>query len=358
MKKLHFAILQNEILENHLLWEAACKERAELVDFTTINLTKSDWLNQFKQHKFDGLLAIPPAQSTAFKTLYDERIGILHQVFGIPVYPSMEEIMIYENKKYFSYWVAARQIPHPKTMVFYYEEEALAFVADAALPIVAKTSIGASGRGVKILKTKEEATAYIKMTFSGQGGNRSVGPKWRKKGFLGRVFKKLLNPKAFKAKLKQYNYVRNDIQKDFVIFQEFIPHNFEWRCVRIGDSFFAHKKLLSGEKASGSLLKGYDNPPLALFDFVKQVTDETGFYSQAVDIFEAPDGRYLINEMQCIFGQSDPYQMLVDGEAGRYQFLDNRWVFEAGDFNRYQSYLLRVDHFVSLLQPETVTVES
>ncbi len=356
MEKLHLAILKNEIHDNHLLWEAVCRERANQLTFTTIDLTKSDWLAQFKKHKFDGLLAIPPAQSTAFKTLYDERIGILHQVFDIPVYPSMEEIMIYENKKYFSYWAVANQIPHPDTQVYYHETEAIESLQQATFPVVAKTSIGASGRGVSILKSKQEVIDYIKLTFSGEGANRSVGPKWRKKGFVGRVIKKMLNPKAFKAKLKQYQNVRNDIQKDFVIFQEFIPHDYEWRCVRIGESFFAHKKLVEGEKASGSLLKGYDNPPLALLDFVKEVTDEKGFYSQAVDIFEAPDGRYLINEMQCIFGQSDPYQMKVDNEVGRYVYQNGRWVFEKGDFNRFESYLLRIDHFISLLKGEFANV--
>lgn len=356
MKKLHFAILQNEIYNDHLLWEQACQERGDLVSYTTVDLTRSDWLDVMKQEMFDGLLAVPPAQSSAFKTLYDERVRILHTVLDIPVYPSMEEIEIYENKKYFSYWAQARQIPHPATQVFYFEKEAIESLEQASFPVVAKTSIGASGRGVSILKSKEEAQQYVRSTFSGEGANRSVGPKWRKKGFVGRVIKKLLNPAAFKAKLQQYKNARNDVQKDFVIFQEFIPHDYEWRCVRIGDSFFAHKKLMDGEKASGSLLKGYDNPPLELLDFVKEITDTYGFYSQAVDIFEGGEGKYLINEMQCIFGQSDPYQMKVDGVVGRYIYQNDQWVFEAGDFNGLESYLLRIDHCIELLSPKVPAV--
>ncbi|NLJ42868.1 MAG: hypothetical protein GX431_04355, partial [Bacteroidales bacterium] len=111
---------------------------------------------------------------------------------------------------------------------------------------------------------------------------------------------------------------------------------------RIGDSFFAHKKLKKGEKASGALLKVYDNPPLALLDFVKEITDRHGFYSQAIDIFESERG-YLVNEMQCIFGQSDPYQMLVDEKFGRYFFNENNWVFEKGDFAKNECYNLRLE---------------
>lgn len=358
MKKLHFAILQNEIFEDHLLWEKACLEREDQVSFTTINLTRADWQKAFRQHQFDGLLAVPPAQNSAFKTLYDERVRILHTVYDLPVYPSMEEIEIYENKKYFSYWAEARQIPHPATQVFYFEEEAIAALRQADFPLVAKTSIGASGRGVSILKDMDSAIAYVKSTFAGEGASRSVGPKWRKKGFIGRVIKKMLNPAAFKAKLQQYKNARKDIQKDFVIFQAFIPHDYEWRCVRIGDSFFAHKKLLAGEKASGSLLKGYDNPPLELMDFVKKITDQYGFYSQAVDIFESGEGAYLINEMQCIFGQSDPYQMKVNDVVGRYIYDNGQWKFEAGDFNGLESYLLRIDHFIDILKPKAALVQS
>jgi hypothetical protein len=152
-----------------------------------------------------------------------------------------------------------------------------------------------------------------------------------------------LDPTDIIKKYKFYQTKAADVQKDFVIFQTYTPHDFEWRVVRIGQSFFAHKKLKLGEKASGSLLKNYDNPPLSLIQFVKDFTDKYGFYSQAVDIFETTDG-FLINEAQCIFGQSDAYQMMVDGVVGRYIYLDQKWTFEPGDFNGNESYDLRIQH--------------
>ncbi len=352
MRKLRFAILRNEKPDDHQLWEAACRERSDIVDYHLIDLTRNGWLEAVRNGKFDGLLARPPAYSSAFKTLYDERVRILHDLLGIPVYPTLEEISIYENKKYFSYWLRALEVPHPRTDVFYYPDEAQAFVETAPLPLVGKTNIGASGTGVRILRERQAALDYVQETFSGKGAARSTGPNWRKKGFAGRVVKKLLRPGELKAKMQHYQLQRKDVQRDFVLFQEFVPHEYEWRCVRIGDSFFAHKKLVDGEMASGTLLKGYENPPLELFDFLKWVTDLRGFWSQSVDLFETTDGQYLVNEMQCIFGQSDPYQMLVDGEPGRYRKIDGDWVFEAGDFNRIQSFALRLDHFIQLIQQQ------
>ncbi len=349
MKKLRFAILKNEIEDDHALWLKVCEERRNLVEWEVVDLTRADWLEHTTKGRFDGLLATPPGWNNAFKAMYDERVRILNTVDGLPVYPSLDEVLIYENKKYLSYWLAANGIPHPTTWVFYDRQEAEDFLKNAALPLVGKANIGASGRGVRILKTSGEAMDYVRGVFEGRGAVQDIGPNLKKKGLLRRILKKLANPAALRAKLEQYRHQRSDVQKDYVILQEFVPHDFEWRAVRIGDSFFAHKKMKLGEKASGSLVKGYDNPPLALFDFVKKITDAHGFRSQAVDLFETAEGGYLVNEMQCIFGQSDPYQMLVDGEPGRYIFENGHWQFEPGDFNRFESFLLRLDDFIEIL---------
>lgn len=349
MEKFVFAILRTEFDDDYLKWENVCRERQDRVDWDVIDITRTDWLECVKARPYDGLLAMPPGITSALKTMYDERVYILHTVLGLPVYPSMEEIQIYENKKYLSYWLAANGIPHPDTKVFYNRNEALDFAASTPLPVVGKMSVGASGRGVSILKTREEAVQYVKDIFSGKGPARSTGPNWKKKGLLKRAIRKLLKPAELKGKLEQYRTQRSELQREFAIFQEFIPHDFEWRVVRIGDSFFAHKKIVRGDKASGTLLKGYENPPLELFDFVKKITDLKDFWSQSVDIFIGPDGRYLVNEMQCTFGQSDPYQMLVDGRPGRYRMRAGEWVFEPGDFNRFASFLLRLDHFMEIL---------
>ena len=358
MKKIRLAILKTDIDPDYKKWELACEECSDRVEWESIDIDHADWLERIEGGHFDGLLAMPPGITNAYKTMYDERVHILNTILVIPVYPSFEEIQVYENKKYLSYWLAANKVPHPVTRVFYLEKEALDFLGQTAYPVVGKTNVGASGRGISILKSKGEAIDYVKNTFSGRGPSRSVGPNLKKKGLVKRVLRKLMHPGELKSKLAEYKVQRSEVQKDYVIFQEFIPHDYEWRCVRIGDSFFAHKKMVKGEKASGSLVKGYENPPLNMLDFVEEVTDKRGFLSQSVDIFESADGRYLVNELQCTFGQSDPYQMLVDGVPGRYRRQNGAWVFEAGDFNRHHSYLLRLEHFIGILNPSQALIHS
>ena len=72
--------------------------------------------------------------------------------------------------------------------------------------------------------------------------------------------------------------------------------------------------------------------------------------SASFDIFETSDGQFLVNEVQTFFGQSDSYQMIVDGRIGRYLYINEQWLFEEGDFNKNKSYNLRLEHVLKLIE--------
>lgn len=346
MKKLKLLILGNERPSDTDLWIKACIEYKEYLDFRIVNLTSSNWLKEIEKESFDYLLTKPGCYTDSYKLLYDERLSILVKELNCKAFPTLNEVLIYENKRYFSFWLQANDIPHPRTNVFYDKIESLKFIKKSDYPLVAKLNIGASGHGVEILRDKIAAEKYIKEIFS-KGKTSKAGPKLNKGKLISRVWQKVIHPAELIERLKIYSAIASGVQKDFVIFQEFIPHEFEWRVVRIGDSFFAHKKLIKKDKASGSLAKGYENPPVSLLNFVKNITDKFGFYSQAVDVFESKENEFLINEMQCIFGQSDPFQMLVDSKPGRYFYKDKKWIFEEGMFNKNQSYNLRLEYLLN-----------
>ncbi len=349
------AILRNEMDGDHLNWLKACEQLGHRVDREVINLMEDDWSTRVRDGGFHGLLTQPTGWSTAMKALYDERIQLIDRQLGLPMIPSPAEISIYENKRRLAHWLKEHHVPHPETHVFGIADEALRFVEGATFPLVAKTSLGAGGSGVRILRSADEARHYVKSTFHGAGAPRANGPRWQKPGFAMRALRKLARPGAVIERLREYNTIRRDVQRDHVLFQRFVPHAFEWRAVRIGDSYFAHKKLLLADKASGSLLKEYGDPPKALLDFIRKLTDEHGFRSVAIDAFEVlgdDSGSlpgYLVNEIQCVFGQSDPHQMLVGGVPGRYRHIDGQWLFDPGDFNRFESYLLRLTYFLDVL---------
>ncbi|HCM59959.1 MAG TPA: hypothetical protein DIS74_06235 [Bacteroidales bacterium] len=351
MKKHELVILANEIKSDHEPWIRACEKRAAEVSYRVADLTSAGWFEEVTAQPAEFLLVKPGGLSSRFKKLYDERLTILAGRMNYPCFPSLDEVLIHENKIFQSYWLKAEGLPHPTTYVFYHENEAAGFARTAKLPVVAKLNIGSSGKGVTILKTREELTRYIRDIFS--GGKRSRGgPNLERGQWLQRAARVFSDRDLLRERLYKYRSIQEDIQTGFILFQEYVPHDYEWRAVRIGDSFFAHKKLKIKDKASGSLIKEYLAPPEGLLDFLKEVTDRFGFRSMSVDLFEDGKGSYLINEMQCIFGQSDPYQTAIEGKAGRFVNRSGMWVFEAGDFASNQCFDLRLDHVIGILTAE------
>jgi glutathione synthase/RimK-type ligase-like ATP-grasp enzyme len=349
-KKIKSIILKNESAQDHESWIAACENRRKEIEYRIVDITLDTWFDEIINKPYDIILAKPGGISTQYKQLYDERIYILDSVIGRPIYPTANEIFIYENKRNLSYWLKANNIPHPNTHVFYSKIEAKNLQSKIQFPVVAKTNLGASGSGVYILQNEKDFNEYLDRTFSGKGAPQRWWPNFNKGRIIRRGLHYCLNPKDIKHKLDLYATRKNDVQYNFVIFQDYIPHEFEWRIVVIGDSYFAHKKLKIGDKASGSTLKKYDNPPLNLFDFARDIMERSRFLSQAIDIFENKDGTFLVNEMQCMFGQSDPYQMLVDGKPARYRNIHNKWIAEEGNFNTNENFDLRIDHVIKIMR--------
>ena len=120
----------------------------------------------------------------------------------------------------------------------------------------------------------------------------------------------------------------------------------------IGDSFFAHKKVKVDNKTSGALMKDYSQVPIRLLDFMREFSIKNDMKSIALDVFET-DSKFLVNEIQTFFGQSDPYQMLVNNEPGRYRYINENWVFENGMFNTNECYDLRLKEALKLIKYDT-----
>jgi len=343
--KVNVIILKSELDRDHLLWIEACKTNNKINGYEIVDMTKNDWLDKIKKLKFDIILCRPPGITSFYKTLYDERMMILSSVCGYKIYPSLQEIYLYENKRLLKDWLVAKGINHPKTFVSFDFKDVTLYIKNIKnYPIVAKTNIGASGNGVVVLKSIEDAKKYVSNVFR-NGVKSKSGPKWFKGNILKKIKKIITNKEFISQRMKEYSMSKNETQKDFVFFQEFIQHDFEWRCVIIGDSFFAHKKIAINNMSSGTLIKDYNNVPLKLLDYLLEFTRKTGVNSVALDLFES-NGNYLVNEIQCFFGQSDPYQMLVDNKPGRYQYNGKEWIFEEGMFNTNQCYDLRLEHAI------------
>jgi len=326
--------------EAHQNYINSCAELG--IDYEVVNILSTDWIELVKKSACNGFLARPPDKFQERNSVYMERLYFINKVLKKPIYPSYEELFLYENKRATAAWLEIAGYPHPRTRIFVRKEEALEYIKNAGLPLVFKSNIGAGSKGVDILRTKRKATQIINRIF----GTEPLCAE----GYHKRHFKcKPLRLPLFLASISGVGI----LQRHFVIIQEYLKLKWEWRIIKIDNSYFGYQKLLKGDFASGSHLFNSIKPPEKLLHLTREICEKGNFYSMAIDIFEITDGQFYINEMHSLFGSTNPSQMSIEGVPGRYTYKNNQFVFEEGIFNRYGSYLLRVEHFLKLLQENT-----
>lgn len=298
---VRFGIVHNAA-QYHAHFVQACLELG--VPFRVLDLARSDWLDQVERAGCEVLLVWPDAFLSVWNRMIKERLWVLEEELGYAAVPSSREIWMYEDKRRMVYWLQARQIPHPRTWIFYDPAEAEDFALRCELPVVFKLNFGAAATGVWIVRSRRELVRRVRRAF--------------RRGCVGRGMD------------------RRDREWGAVLLQEYLPGVKEWRLVRIGDSYFGHPKGRRGEFHSGSGVALWDVPAPRHLDFLHRVTEAGGFRSMDVDVFETPDGRLLVNELQAVFGASVAVdQLRVDGRPGRFvRRGEGRWEFEAGDFAR------------------------
>ncbi|MDO6499527.1 ATP-grasp domain-containing protein [Photobacterium sanguinicancri] len=295
-------------------------------DYAVINLLSPNWLEEIRG--YDAYLIRPPCQYEEHKMIFDERVYFLSQVLEKKIYPSFNELYVYENKRNMATWLEYLEVPYPKTSVFALKEDALKFVENCSYPIVSKANIGSAGSAVEIIKSKKSAKRLVHKIFGYISPELALGNiPWGKKN-------NIPFPRLSRA------------QRHYVLFQEFLDVKVEWRIIRVGNSFFGHQKLIGNNGfASGSDLVGWVEPPKVLLEMVRKMTDKMDSTSMAVDIFETNDNKYFVNELQSIFGSYKPSQMYINDIPGRYLYDDelNKYDFEEGEFCQNSCWNLRIE---------------
>lgn len=319
----------------------ACKHLK--IDYEVIDIISGNWLSRItaKSGIISGLLVGPPCMNIEEYDIYMERLYFIGKELSIPTYPSYNELKLYENKRYCTAWLEYHGFPMPKTAVICHKVEAKTFIQNTKYPFVVKASIGAGSSAVHIVKTRSTAKRIISHVFG-----------WHRLLVIGYI--SWVQYKNFPIKIP----LIGSSLRHYMIVQEFIPIKWEWRIIKIGNSYFGHQKLLKGDYASGSDKVGWVAPPVVLLDMVRKLCLKGNFNSMAVDIFESDDGSYYINECQSMFGSYDISQMYIDGKPGRYTYTDGKYEFEEGYFNLYGSCLLRVEHFKEILENQLSVASS
>jgi len=295
-----------DFAQYHANYIGACRDMG--VPYRLVDISGPDWIDRLEQEPCDAYLVWPEVALTVWKQMFDERLCVMVEDLGKIIYPTYDELWMYESKRRMAYWLRAHGFPHARTWVFYSCDEALEFGRTADLPLVYKPDLGAVAKGIEIFRDRGALQRHIR-----------------------RVFRKGITlPRGD----------RRDRQWGVVLLQEYLPDAREWRMMRMGNSYFGYEKIKVGDFHSGSHVWRYDRPSDELLNLLKDLTDRGGFTSMDADIFITRDGRLLVNELQTVFGMGHPYEMcVVDGKPGR-MLHDGRtgaWRFEAGSFcdNRF-----------------------
>lgn len=343
---MKIGILRDNNFENSVKWEKACKKFA--IDYFIVDLMRDDWLEIIRDNNPSFILSKPPGDNMQKKIIFDQKLFFLEKFGNIMVFPNFLETFIYENKAALLSFLRLNKLPHSKTYLSSDKNELVKLVDEFSYPIVAKTLIGAAGSGVVFIENKHHALDYINKAFS-VGIKRRFGPN-RYTGSPRKWFiKTIKSPSYFLNKMKVYKERNSDLQKNMVLFQDYVKHDYEWRCVKIGESYFAYKKMKIGKKASGAKEFEYTTPPLELLDFVYDICEKFGFNFMAIDVFIS-DGKILINEMQTLFGHKNSFLCMPYDKPGRYLRVGKEWIFEEGDFNTNESYDLRLKVAIELYE--------
>lgn len=292
---------------------AAC--RALKVRFKVIDLLVSDWVRRVVDSNCDAFLATPPTLRGIWHRVFQERLWVVANALKKPLCPTFEELYLWESKRRMRDWLVAHDVPHPETWVFMGREGAMDFCRHTDFPVVCKTDSGAASSGVFVLADLRSAEQIVALAFG--------------RGILAR---------SADAREREWGSI---------LFQEYVPHDSEWRVVRIGDHFMCRRKERTGSFASGSGGIGWAAPPPGMLDFVRQVTDIGGFRSMAVDLFESSPNqnasKFLVNELQAIVGAIED-ESNINEHTGRWSWNQEigAWNFEPGFFYQNACANLRV----------------
>lgn len=286
----------------HCHFIAACREMG--IPFRVVELSGPNWLENLRAADCGLLMAWPDATLRPWARMIKDRLDLIEKELRLPVFPGSHERWMYEDKNRMVDWMAANRVPHPQSWIFHDPQEAMSFANSCRLPVVFKTSFGAAASGVRILRSRQSVRRLVRRAFS-----RGLAPN---------------------------GHDHRDRQWRNVLFQEYLPAIREWRMVRIGESYFGHPKGQVGEFHSGSGVAEWEEPGTHHLDLLHEVTEKGKFRSMDVDLFETPDGRLLVNELQTVFGASTSVeQMKRNGVPGRMlRRKDGQWQFEPGPFAR------------------------
>lgn len=193
--------------------------------------------------------------------IYESIFNIAQNVFQIKCWPNFETYWPYENKTKEYYLLKSHNFPIIDSHIFWNYNQADAFLKETHFPIVAKLPKGAGSSNVVIVNSIDDGKKIIYQIFNKgvktRGLNNSSNLVSISKIGIVQYSKALLKSCLLKLDLlkDKIEYPEWQIQKDSILFQEYLPNNsFDTRVTIIGNRAFAFRRFVRENdfRASGS----------------------------------------------------------------------------------------------------------
>lgn len=188
-------------------------------------------------------------------------LPVVEREMGMVVYPDQNTCWHYDDKIAQSYIFHAKDIPTPKTWVWYSAKLARNWARSADYPVVLKLRGGAASQNVRLVHSYEEAEQFINALF-GNGVNHMANLSPKQPWGMQRIrstAKLLLTGIPPSLRQKGHSW---ELHKNYVLFQEFLsPNPFDTRITVIGNRAFGFRRFNRDNdfRASGSGKIDFDN---------------------------------------------------------------------------------------------------
>lgn len=289
------------------------------INYSVYDIHASNW--QTEADRYDIIIWHP--QSTPdFLPEAKSKIYFLEKYLKKKCYPSFDELWSYEDKVQSYYLYDYYRLPAVPTFISYSLKEALEFANRTDYPVISKITTGSASCGVIKLNKRREAERYINSVFS-KVGRRTYEPSQR--------------------------------QVNYVYFQKFIDSSkFDLRIIIAGNRLFGYYRYPNkGDfraSGAGNVKKGAlpeDAMRLAL-----RTKEAFKSVSLAVDmLYSEKEKKYMIIETSIFCGIDTAEQLVIDGKAGYYEYMDGQFSFKEGKF--WIQELALLDFFTSLAKSFT-----
>jgi glutathione synthase/RimK-type ligase-like ATP-grasp enzyme len=297
------------------------------IEYDIVDIDAHDWQARIAPYDlviWFGHESIRSFMGPRLANHYREKIYFIEQVLDKVVMPGYASVWHFESKVAQSYLFEATGVPTPHTVATFDYDDAQCCLAEAALPIVAKQSHGASSANVRLLASRKTAERWLHSVFFDQAWERHseshrsrvsrAATASRKGWFWHKVRQKLLG----------------DGPQAVAYWQEFVPHNpADLRITVIGDRYaigFWRRNRPGDFRASGSGLLDYETAiPEAAVEFCISLNRRLGFDSMAYDLLFRDD-KFVVIEIS--YGYLD--SAVFDAPGHYILGDDDRLLYEAG----------------------------